>query len=98
MFSGVNTLDYRIEKSPVIVMNAPSDASVVLPGYANDNNKVKSDWMTPPEALQLIRRIKQKLQMENIESQALFYSAPRRRLWDEIHACEQCLLWKYFRN
>lgn len=68
-----------------------------LPPAANENLRVKSEWMTPAEALQTVQRIKRRLQRENMRDYALFMSAHKRRIWDEVQVCEQCLLWKYFR-
>jgi hypothetical protein len=65
---------------------------------ANENLQLMSDWMTPAEALQTILRIKQKIALENRKTYILFHSAARRKVWDEINACEQCLRWMYFRS
>ena len=65
---------------------------------ANENLLVKADWMTPAEALQAVLKIKQKLLLENYLTFSLFHSAARRKVWDEVNACEQCLRWMYFRN
>lgn len=64
---------------------------------ANDNLKLKSDQLTPAEALFTVARIKQKLLRENRETHSLMVSASRRKIWDELVACENCLRWKYFR-
>ena len=64
---------------------------------ANENIKLKSEWMTPAEALQTIHRLKKKMQAENAENFSLFHSAARRKVWDEINACEACIRWTYFR-
>lgn len=88
---------------PLMVMQGvqpallPCEKSLDLPSPANENLRVKSDWMTPAEALQTVRRIKRRLQRENLEDRVLFMSAHKRRVWDEVLVCEQCLLWKYFR-
>ena len=85
--------------SPVVISSAAlSDSATPQPQAANDNDKVKSDWMTPAEALQHIRQIKQKLLRENMASQTLIHSPARRGVWEKVLACEQCLLWKYFRH
>jgi hypothetical protein len=64
---------------------------------ANDNLKLKADDLTPSEALFTVQRIKQKLLRENRETHSLMVSATRRKIWDELVACEHCLRWKYFR-
>jgi len=64
---------------------------------ANDNLKLKSDDLTPLEALLTVQRIKQKLLKENRATHSLMVSATRRKIWDELVACESCLRWKYFR-
>lgn len=74
-----------------------SEQDLTLPSPANENLRLKSLWITPAEALQSVRRIKQRLQRENLHGNALFMSAHKRRVWDETLICEQCLLWKYFR-
>src|SRR5690606_14552398 len=74
-----------------------SDTQVNLPSPANENIKVKCDWMTPAEALQIVQRIKRKLIRENVHSHTLLKSTRRRQVWQELKACEQCLRWKYFR-
>ena len=100
-------MGYRASKSPKIIlagapkplqhMRAPSGAP--SPCIANnDNMPVKAEWMTPAEALQAICRIKRRLTAENIKNFALFHSAARRKIWDEVNACEQCLRWMYFRE
>jgi len=65
---------------------------------ANENIHLKADWMTPAEALQSILQIKKKLLCENAKDFVLFNSAKRRKTWDEVVACEECLRWTYFRN
>ncbi len=64
---------------------------------ANDNLKLKADDLTPAEAMFTVQRIKQKLLRENRASHSLMVSATRRKIWDELVACENCLRWKYFR-
>jgi hypothetical protein len=64
---------------------------------ANDNLKLKSDQLTPAQALLTVARIKQKLLKENRNTHSLMVSASRRKIWDELVACEHCLRWKYFR-
>ncbi len=70
---------------------------VQLPVAANDNLKLKSDQLTPAQALLTVERIKQKLLKENRNTHSLMVSASRRKIWDELMACEHCLRWKYFR-
>lgn len=79
------------------VMPAPLPDRRGQPPAANENLPLKSEWMTPSEALQAVKRIKRRLQRENFEDQVLFTSARKRRAWDEVQVCERCLLWKYFR-
>ncbi len=74
---------------------ALSDSAMPLP--ANENARVKSDWITPAEALQKIQQIKDRLRRENEETQALLDHSPRRKIWDELYVCEHSLRWKYFR-
>lgn len=69
-----------------------------LPEPANENLKVKCDWMTPAEALQVVQRIKRRLIRENIHKHSLLASVQRRRVWDELRSCEACLRWQYFRT
>jgi hypothetical protein len=64
---------------------------------ANDNLKLKADDLTPAQALLTVARIKQKLLRENRRTYSLMVSASRRKIWDELVACENCLRWKYFR-
>jgi hypothetical protein len=68
-----------------------------LPIPANENIKLKADWMTPAEALQTIARIKKRLKLENLQTEELLYSNVRRKIWQEVLACEACLRWTYFR-
>lgn len=75
-----------------------SGHTYAFPEPANENLKVKADWMTPAEAMQAIQRIKRRLQRENYKAHTLLASANRRRIWDEVQACEQCLRWMYFRT
>ena len=83
-------------KSASVPFSAPGKASAfTIP--ANENLKVKADWMTPAEALQAVQRIKRRLQDENLRTHALLKSENRRRIWDEVLACEECLRWQYFR-
>jgi hypothetical protein len=92
--------------TPLVVGSAQSSLPALsldakafrAPKAANENLQIKSDWMTPAEALQVVLRIKRKLAKENRENLSLFHSAARRKVWDEINACEQCLRWMYFRN
>jgi len=78
----------------------PQFAPHVFGGYAvpaNDNLKLKADDLSPLEALLTVARIKQRLLRENRETHSLMVSATRRKIWDELVACENCLRWKYFR-
>lgn len=79
------------EKLPAPAVNTSYKA-------ANKNLSIKSEWMTPAEALQMVVRIKHKLLSENAQNFSLFNSAKRRKIWDEIVACEQCLRWMYYRS
>lgn len=97
-------MEYQLSQSTLLTIDARKIFPPVLSLYetgscaANENLKIKSDWMTPSEALQVISQIKNKLLKENAKNYVLFHSASRRKAWDEIVACEQCLRWKYFRN
>lgn len=100
-------MDYRTSHSvQVSLPNILEPLSFGLPANyaqhnisaANENLVLKSEWMTPAEALQTITRIKNKLMAENARDFVLFHSAKRRKTWDEIVACEQCLRWTYFRK
>jgi hypothetical protein len=68
-----------------------------LPVPANDNAKLKADALTPSQALLAVARIKQRLLRENRATHSLLVSASRRKIWDELVACERGLRWKYFR-
>ncbi len=65
--------------------------------HVNDNLKLKADDLTPAQALLTVARIKQKMLRENRRTCSLMVSATRRKIWDELVACEHCLRWKYFR-
>lgn len=97
-------MEYQLLQSTLLTIESSNLRSTSLAldmdsfPAANENLKIKSDWMTPAEALQVVTRIKNKLRKENAASFVLFHSASRRKAWDEITACERCLRWKYFRN
>jgi len=97
-------MEYRLSHSTLLTTQSCTVPHSIITATqssinaANENLKIKSDWMTPQEALQIVLRIKGKLLKENASNYSLFHSAARRKAWDEINACEQCLRWKYFRH
>jgi hypothetical protein len=69
-----------------------------LPSPANENLVVKPDWQTPAEALQLVRRWKERSLREHQERRALWHCSAARLDWEIARALERCLLWTYYRR
>jgi hypothetical protein len=62
----------------------------------NNNWRLKNDWMTPAELMQLIRQEKERLRRELAADPRLLTCPQHRRYWDETLAFEQCALWHLF--
>lgn len=62
----------------------------------NDNWGVCSEWQTPAEALQKIRRMKAEMRRELAADFSLRSCPKHRMIWESLHAAEKCALWHYF--
>jgi hypothetical protein len=89
--------DHRVVAVDCVQPPFALDCECSLPVPANENLKLKSDHLTPGEAMLAVACIKQRLLRENRATHSLLVSATRRKIWDEVQACEDCLRWKYFR-
>lgn len=66
------------------------------PQAANENLRLKADWMTPAELMQFIRREKDLLARELAADPSLLID-PKHRLWRvETTALEACALWHLY--
>ena len=66
------------------------------PKADNNNWRLKHDWQTPAEVMQLIRQEKERLRRELAADPRLLTCPKYRRDWDERLAIEQCALWHLF--
>ncbi len=66
------------------------------PAPDNTNWRLKPDWMTPAELLQLIRQEKDRLRRDVAADPRLLTCPEHRRQWNERLAFERCALWQVF--
>lgn len=71
-------------------------AALTLATPANDNWGVCSDWQTPAEALQAIRRMKAALERKLAADFTLRQSPEYRQDWEIVVAMEKCALWHHY--
>lgn len=72
------------------------DEELRLPQPENDNGGVAAPWQTPAEALQWVRRRKQRLCRE-LASDAHLWACIEHRLTRTIAiAIERCARWQYY--
>lgn len=70
--------------------------AMTFPSPANDNWPMCSDWMTPAEALQILRRMKARLQKQLEEDFTRRHNAEFRQDWEVLVGAEKCTLWHYY--
>ncbi|MCZ2109938.1 MAG: hypothetical protein LC118_10300 [Dehalococcoidia bacterium] len=68
-----------------------------VPTPDNDNWRLASEWQTPAEVLQLIRRWKTQALEELREDFSLRACPEHRKTWEITLAMEKCALWHYYR-
>lgn len=66
------------------------------PRPANDNWGVASAWQTPAEALQMVRRMREKMRRELHADFRLRADPTHRRYWETLIEMEKCALWHYY--
>ncbi len=71
------------------------DAAIV-PAAANTNWRIKPDWMTPAEVMQVVRREKERLRRAVAADPGLVNSPKHRHEWAETLAFERCARWHLF--
>lgn len=82
--------------SDVFAMCITAGEGTTRPVPANDNWGVASDWQTPAEALQLIRRWKHRIQRELVADPQL-WRCPEHRLTRNIrYEMEKCARWQFY--
>jgi hypothetical protein len=72
-----------------------SDA-VTVPRPDNSNRRLKDDWMTPAEVMQIARREKERLRRAIAANPGLVNSPKHRHELAEVLAFEQCALWHLY--
>lgn len=62
---------------------------LTLPDHDNENWPLLSDWMTPAEAVQMIREEKERMRRQLAENFALRSCPKFQKYWDSILGMEQ---------
>ena len=66
------------------------------PEPANDNWGVASDWRTPAETMQMIRRMKDEMRRELAADFTLRACPEHRKYWEILIEMEKCARWQLY--